>query len=40
MLDNVTKLMSCLRDCNVTLRWLMLHAITTGMNLLSPFSVS
>jgi len=34
MLDNVTKLMSCLRDCNVTLRWLMLHAITTDSEVL------
>lgn len=26
VLDNVSKLMGCLRDCNVTLRWIILHA--------------
>ncbi|XP_065061996.1 WASH complex subunit 5-like [Rhopilema esculentum] len=25
ILDSIPKLMNCLRDCNVTLRWLMLH---------------
>ena len=25
VLDHIPKLMNCLRDCNVTLRWLMLH---------------
>lgn len=25
VLDNMKKLMDCLRDCNVTIRWLMLH---------------
>ncbi|KJE94402.1 strumpellin, variant [Capsaspora owczarzaki ATCC 30864] len=25
VLDHIPKLMSCMRDCNVTLRWLMLH---------------
>ena len=25
VLDNVGKLMNCLRECNVTLRWIMLH---------------
>ena len=25
VLDNVSKLMGCLRDCNVTIRWIMLH---------------
>ena len=29
MLDNIPRLMSCLRDCNVTLRWLMLHTALT-----------
>lgn len=24
-LDHIPKLMNCIRDCNVTLRWLMLH---------------
>ena len=26
VLDNVSRLMGCLRDCNVTLRWIILHA--------------
>ena len=25
LLDNVPKLMACIRDANVTIRWLMLH---------------
>jgi len=25
VLDNISKLMGCLRSCNVTLRWVMLH---------------
>ena len=25
ILDNISKLLSCLRDANVTIRWLMLH---------------
>ncbi len=25
VLDNIAKLMNVLRDCNVTLRWIMLH---------------
>ena len=25
VLDNLHKLMGCLRECNVTLRWIMLH---------------
>uniref|UniRef100_A0A4W4E8D1 WASH complex subunit 5 n=1 Tax=Electrophorus electricus TaxID=8005 RepID=A0A4W4E8D1_ELEEL len=25
VLDNIPKLLNCLRDCNVTIRWLMLH---------------
>lgn len=24
-LDHIPKLMNCIRDCNVTLRWLMMH---------------
>jgi len=31
VLDNIPKLMAAIRDCNVTLRWLMLHA-----SMLSP----
>ncbi|CAK8692488.1 unnamed protein product [Clavelina lepadiformis] len=30
LLDNIPKLMNCLRECNVTLRWLMLHTLNTG----------
>nr|CAB3267669.1 WASH complex subunit strumpellin-like [Phallusia mammillata] len=30
LLDNIPKLMNCLRESNVVLRWLMLHTITTG----------
>ena len=29
VLDNIPRLMSCLRDCNVTIRWLMLHTALT-----------
>ena len=25
VLDNLNRLMGCLRECNVTLRWIMLH---------------
>ena len=25
VLDNVQKLMNCLRECNVTIRWIMMH---------------
>ena len=25
VLDNISKLMSLIRECNVTIRWLMLH---------------
>ena len=25
VLDNISKLMGCLRSCNVTLQWVMLH---------------
>ncbi len=25
VLDNIGRLMSCIRECNVTLRWIMLH---------------
>lgn len=30
VLDNIPKLLNCLRDCNVTIRWLMLHTADTG----------
>ena len=30
ILDSIPKLMNCLRDCNVTLRWLMLHTADKG----------
>ncbi|KAL9649133.1 hypothetical protein ABK040_004155 [Willaertia magna] len=30
ILDNINKLVSCLRDCNVTLRWLLLHRTTNS----------
>ena len=29
VLDNIPRLMTCLRDCNVTIRWLMLHTALT-----------
>ena len=32
VLDNVSKLMNILRDCNVTLRWLMLHTCQSSVN--------
>lgn len=32
VLDNIPKIMNCLRNCNVTLRWLMLHTIDTGLD--------
>ena len=28
VLDNVSRLMGCIRDCNSTLRWVMLHTAT------------
>lgn len=30
VLDNIPKLLNCLRDCNVAIRWLMLHTADTG----------
>ena len=30
VLDNVPKLLNCLRDCNVSIRWLMLHTADSG----------
>lgn len=32
ILDNIPKLLNCLRDCNVTIRWLMLHSAESGEN--------
>nr|XP_018671591.1 WASH complex subunit 5 isoform X1 [Ciona intestinalis] len=34
MLDNIPRLMNCLRECNVCIRWLMLHSIVTGSELI------
>jgi WASH complex subunit strumpellin len=33
ILDNIHKLLTCVRNCNVTLRWLMLHNDTEVANL-------
>lgn len=30
ILDNIPKLLNCLRDCNVAIRWLMLHSAESG----------
>ena len=30
VMDNISKLMNSLRDCNSTLRWLMLHGCTVN----------
>ena len=30
VLDNIPKLMNCIRDCNVTLRWVLLHSTEGG----------
>lgn len=30
VLDNIPKLLNCLRDCNVAIRWLMLHTADTS----------
>lgn len=32
ILDNIPKLLNCLRDCNVAIRWLMLHTADSGEN--------
>ena len=29
ILDNISRLMSCLRECNVTLRWIILHTASS-----------
>ena len=31
VLDNIPKLMNCIRDCNVTLRWVLLHTTEGGV---------
>lgn len=33
VLDNIPKLLNCLRDCNVAIRWLMLHTAESGENI-------
>ncbi|XP_024525295.1 LOW QUALITY PROTEIN: WASH complex subunit 5 [Selaginella moellendorffii] len=33
VLNNISTLLSCARDCNATLRWLLLHKITTSRKL-------
>ena len=33
ILDNIPKLLNCLRDCNVAIRWLMLHTAESGKNI-------
>lgn len=33
ILDNIPKLLNCLRDCNVAIRWLMLHTAESGENI-------
>ena len=33
ILDNIPKLLNCLRDCNVAIRWLMLHTAESGNNM-------
>lgn len=33
ILDNIPKLLNCLRDCNVAIRWLMLHSAESGENI-------
>lgn len=37
VLDNIPKLLNCLRDCNVAIRWLMLHTAESGLSLGSQF---
>ena len=31
VLDNVQKLMNCLRECNVTIRWIMMHTAASEL---------
>lgn len=37
VLDNIPKLLNCLRDCNVAIRWLMLHTAESGLSRGSQF---
>lgn len=37
ILDNIPKLLNCLRDCNVAIRWLMLHSAESGGNIRQIF---
>ena len=30
VLDNISRLMGCLRECNTTIRWIMLHTAPGG----------
>nr|XP_039258715.1 WASH complex subunit 5-like [Styela clava] len=32
VLDNIPKIMNCMRECNVNLRWLMLHTVNTRLD--------
>lgn len=29
LLDNIQRLLNCLRECNVTIRWIMMHTATS-----------
>lgn len=40
ILDNIPKLLNCLRDCNVAIRWLMLHSAESGENVGQKVSVT
>lgn len=39
VLDNIPKLMSCIRDCNVTLRWVLLHTSEAGRVMVVCFKI-
>ena len=32
VLDNVSRLMTCLRECNITIRWVMLHCAPSRLS--------
>ena len=38
-LDSIPKLMNCIRDCNVTLRWVMLHTSEGGWSSFSAIAI-
>ena len=40
MLDNIQKLMNCLRECNVTIRWIMMHTASSELPWLLWYSVA